>query len=185
MMPKNRKCIQDLCIDPVLLVSCICRSFWSVYTICARHPDYVSKVGNVLRHIFQITMIWYNGWNLSLKIKLYRKRGSKIRFWWFIFVGSEWLRLRAIMCRRYNEHDMLVCIHLVAPFQGKSPLTRHHATAVHTQWHPKLAGLKLREPRWRTYMYQIHLKKLPPFKARQVESFLGSVAHDNASLNRL
>ena len=107
----------------------------SVYNIC-RHTNYVSKTGNVLSHIYHITIIWPNGWNLNLKIKLYRKHVSEIRFWWFTFVGSKWLRSRATMCRRYNGHGMLVCIHLVAPFQGKSPLTRHHAATVHTQWRP-------------------------------------------------
>ena len=95
----------------------------------------------------------------------------EIRFWWFILVDTEWLRSRATMYRRYNGHAMFVCIHLVAPFHGKSPLARHHVAAVHVQWRPELARLKLREPRWRTYGYAIHLKMVPPFKARHVESF--------------
>ena len=144
-----------------------------MYTTYVRHPNYVSKNGNVLRHIFQITMIWYNGWNFSLKIKLYRKHMSEIHFWWFILIGIEWLWLRATMCRRYNEHGIIVCIHLVAPFQGKSPLACHRLTAVHIQWRPEFARLKLREPRWRTYGYAIHLKMVPLFKARYVESFSG------------
>ena len=77
------------------------------------------------------------------------------------------------MCRRYNEHAMFVYIHLVALFHGISPLARHHVAAVHVQWRPVLARLKLREPRGRTYGHTIHLKMVPPFKARQVESFLG------------
>ena len=154
-----------------MLAYCICRRFWAMYTIYARHPNCVYKAGNVLRHIFQITIIWPSGWNLSLKIKLYIKHVSEIRFWKFILVGSEGLRSRATICRRYNGHGMSVSIHLAAPFQGKSPLARHHTTPVHVQWHPELARLKLREPRWRTYGYAIHLKMVPPFKARHVESF--------------
>ena len=77
------------------------------------------------------------------------------------------------MCRRYNGHDMFARIHLVAPFEGKSPMARYHVAAVDVQWRPELARLKLREPSWRTYEYTIHLKMVPPFKARHVELFSG------------